>query len=225
MTRDPHGRGAIRREGPAAHRARLAAVLLHGRGATADDILALGRALDLPDVVWWAPEAAGHSWWPVSFLAPLGALEPALSSALQAVDRAVAAANAEGFADQRIALVGFSQGGCLALEYTARRGRPLRGVVGLSAGLVGTAETSDPPQGDLYGHVPKAFDYPNTTLPNTSVYISCHERDPHIPLRRVRESEAVFKALGAPCNVAIAPGAGHGVGGEDMAVLAGMLGQ
>lgn len=216
MTDDPHGRSVLRRAGPA--QGRLAAVMLHGRGAGADGILPLAAALGAVDIALFAPEAAGRSWWPVSFLAPTQRLDPWLASALGATERAVAAAAEEGFSDDRLVLVGFSQGGCLALEYAARAGRRFRGVFGLSAGLVGTADDGRPPADDLYGFAPKRFDY-TAELTELPVHISCHARDPHIPLRRVRESEAVFRSLGARCTVTVAPGSGHGVTGSDMATL------
>ena len=216
MSSDPHGRAAIRRAGPAS--GPLAAVMLHGRGAGAEGILPLAAQLGVVDVALFAPEAAGRSWWPVSFLAPMARLEPWFSSALGVVDRAVAAAAEEGFADDRIVLVGFSQGGCLALEYAARSGRRLRNVFGLSAGLVGTADSGAAPADDLYGFAPKRLDY-GADLTGLPVHIGCHARDPHIPLRRVHESEAVLRSLGARCTVNVAPGAGHGMTGPDVAAL------
>jgi phospholipase/carboxylesterase len=213
---DPHRAAPVRRAGPA--RGRVAAVMLHGRGAGAGGILSLAPELGLVDVALFAPEAAGRSWWPVSFLAPMPALEPWLTSALAAVDRALLAAAEEGFADDRIVLLGFSQGGCLALEHAARRGRRLRAVYGLSAGLVGTADDEAPPTPELYGHAPKRFDYPRR-LDGLPVHIGCHDRDPHIPARRVRESEAVFRSLGADCAAHLAPGAAHGLTEADIRAL------
>ena len=57
-------------------RASHAVILVHGRGGGRDDMLQLAQSLALPDVAWLAPEAAGHSWWPSSFLAPLTQNEP-----------------------------------------------------------------------------------------------------------------------------------------------------
>lgn len=218
MSADPHAAGVLRRAGPTAARARLAIVMLHGRGAGADGILPLAADLGVLDAALFAPEAAGRSWWPVSFLAPMNRLEPWLASALGAVDRALGAAAADRFAEDRTVLLGFSQGGCLALEYAARSRRRSRSVVGLSAGLVGTADDGTVPVAELYGHAPKRFDY-TARLDGLPVHIGCHERDPHIPLRRVRESEAVLRAQGAACTASVAPGAGHGITGQDMTAL------
>ena len=192
--------------------------MLHGRGAGAEGILPLAADIGALDVALFVPEAAGRSWWPVSFLAPMSNLQPWLGSALSAVDRAIGAAAQEGFADTRIVLLGFSQGGCLALEYAARSGRRLHSVLGFSSGLIGTADDGNLPVADLYGHSPKRFEY-TARLDGNPVYIGCHERDPHIPLRRVRESEAVFRAQGADCTVSVTPGAGHGMTKQDAAAL------
>jgi phospholipase/carboxylesterase len=220
MADDPHATGTLSRGGPA--RAPRALVLLHGRGAGADDILALGAALAPAETALFSPEARGRSWWPTSFLAPLHQLQPWLDGALAAVGRAVAAANAEGHADAAITLLGFSQGACLALEYAARAGRRFNGVCALSGGLVGTGDVGGPPTPDLYGYAPKRFDY-QAALDSLPVYIGCHERDPHIPARRVRESEAALTRLGAACHVTMHPGAGHGVTEADARAVRRML--
>jgi phospholipase/carboxylesterase len=216
VSADPHAASALRRAGHA--RGRIASVMLHGRGAGADGILPLAAQIGAVDVTLFAPEAVGRSWWPVSFLAPARQLEPWLGSALRAVDRAVVAAAGEGFGDERIVLVGFSQGGCLALEFAARSGRRFHGVLGISAGLVGTSDKGEMRADDLYGFAPKRFDYA-AALAGMPIHIGCHERDPHIPLRRVRESEVVFRSLGANCTISVAPGLGHGLIAQDIAAL------
>ena len=217
---DPHASGRLLRRGPA--RAARALVLVHGRGAGAEDILGLGAALAPADTAFFAPEAAGRSWWPTSFLAPMAQLDPWLDSGLAAVARAVEAANAEGFEDGRLLLLGFSQGACLALEYAARAARPIKGVCALSGALVGTADADGAPASDLYGHRPKQFAYADR-LDGLPVYIGCHAQDPHIPLRRVRESETALVRQGAVCTVSIHPGAGHGVTQADAAAVRAML--
>ncbi|WP_239025414.1 alpha/beta hydrolase [Roseicyclus persicicus] len=184
-------------------------VLLHGRGGSADDILRLGAALGLPDLALAAPQAPGHSWWPTSFLAPSAQMERHVAQGLAAVDAAIAALTAEGLDCGRIALAGFSQGGCLALEYAARRGG-LAAVFGLSAGLVGTGDAGPTPDPALYGHAPKRFDYA-TDLTGLPVTITVHEQDPHIPLKRAEDSRAAFAALGANAALHVEPGPGHGL--------------
>ena len=73
--------------------------------------------------------------------------------------------------------------------------------------VVGHASSGiDTPADDLYGFVPKRFDY-TAELRGVPVHIGCHARDPHIPLRRVRESEAVLRRQGAACTVDSEPDA------------------
>lgn len=201
--------------------ARMGLVLIHGRGATAEGILDLGYALALPDLALVAPQAPGMSWWPTSFLAPTAQMEPYVERGLSAVDAAIGALESEGLSRNRIALAGFSQGGCLALEYAARRGG-LAAVFGLSAGLVGTEDADGPVSDALYGFGPKSFDY-TTRLDDVPVEITVHESDPHIPLSRAQESEAVFTGLGAKARLSVTPGAGHGIGPEAVAAMRGHL--
>jgi phospholipase/carboxylesterase len=72
----------IAHAGAALSQAKAVMILLHGRGASADGILSLAED---PEIAYVAPQAAGHSWYPHSFLAPLAHNEPWLSSALQVI--------------------------------------------------------------------------------------------------------------------------------------------
>lgn len=190
-------------------------VLLHGRGGSADDILSLLDHAGLPRVAAAAPEAPGHSWWPTSFLAPSAQMAPHVQRGLAAVDEGVAALEAHGLARQDIWLAGFSQGACLALEAYARHGEGLAGVFAFSGGLVGTDDEggADPA---LYGHGGKRFDYGPAT---GKVWVSVHQSDPHIPLKRVQDSADVLRRLGADVQIQIHPGAGHAVMHSDIAAL------
>ena len=203
-------------------RARLAVVMAHGRGGFPEDMLRLAETLALPDVAYLAPAAAGGSWWPASFLAPIAANEPGLSSGLGVLDGLIKRLEGSGFGPDRVVLMGFSQGACLALEYAARSGHPFHGIVGLSGGLVGTGEAAGPPREELHGFAPKLFGY-DARLAGASVFLGCHERDPHIPLARVQESAAVFNRLGAGVRTEILPGAGHGVVVEEVRAVRGLL--
>lgn len=210
----------MKRAGPSTG-ATTAIVLLHGRGGSASDILGLMAHAALPDVAAIAPEAPGNSWWPTSFLAPMAQMDPFVTRALTQVDAAIATLQTEGIPTRRIWLAGFSQGACLALEAYARRGEALAGVLALSGGLVGTADAEGGPQQALYGHSPKRFDY--TGSRPGKVWLSVHERDPHIPLARVQETAATLTALGAEVEVKTYPGAGHGVMRDDLGALRRLL--
>ena len=218
----PHAGGRVAQAGAPLARARLAVVMAHGRGGSPEDMLGLAESLALPDVAYLAPAAAGSSWWPSSFLAPIEANEPGLSSGLGVLDRLIKRLEEGGFGPDRVVLMGFSQGACLALEYAARSEHPFHGIVGLSGGLVGTGEAAGPPRDELYGYAPKLFNY-DARLAGASVFLGCHERDPHIPLARVQESAAVFSRLGASVRVEVLPGAGHGVVVEEVRAVRGLL--
>lgn len=217
----PHADGRVARAGVPLGRARVVLVMAHGRGGSPEDMLRLAEHLALPDAAFLAPAAAGGSWWPASFLAPLAANEPGLSSGLGVLRTLIGRLQDSGVGTDRIVLLGFSQGACLALEYAARSGGVFKGVVGLSGGLVGTGEAGGPTTDALYGHAPKRFDY-DASLAGSSVFLGCHERDPHIPLARVHESETAFDRLGSAVTVEVLPGAGHGIVEEEIRALRGL---
>jgi phospholipase/carboxylesterase len=141
----------IAHAGAALSQAKAVMILLHGRGASADGILSLAEAFADPEIAYFAPQAAGHSWYPHSFLAPLAHNEPWLSSALQVIAGMVRDLERDGIPSSRIVLLGFSQGGCLALEFAARNAGRYGAVIGLSAGLIGPDETSRTYAGSLQG--------------------------------------------------------------------------
>jgi predicted esterase len=188
--------------------ARAAAVLVHGRGASAEDILSLGAELGQDDVAYLAPQAPDHSWYPYSFLAPLAQNEPHLGNALATLGAALAHLGQHGFTPQRVALIGFSQGGCLALEYVARKAQRYGAVAGLSAGLIGPPGT------------PR--DYPGS-FAGTPVFLGCSDVDGHIPLARVHESRDVLTRMGGAVTERIYPRMGHTINRDEIAAVAAML--
>ena len=192
----PHAAAPVMVVGPPVEEARLAVVMLHGRGADPADILPLRNHLRADGAVFVAPGAVGGQWYPQRFVAPLEANQPFLSSALDLVAAIVEELEARGVPGERIVLLGFSQGGCLALEHGARQARRWGGLVGLSAGLIG------PP-----GHV-WAF---QGSLDGTPVVLGCSERDPHIPVGRVDETSRELARLGGSVWLRIYPGSAHAV--------------
>ena len=137
----PHQNGRLLAAGAQPEVAARAMVLLHGRGTPAEDILGIAAALQLDDTAFIAPEAAGRSWYPLSFLAPIEANEPGLSSALARIGEVLGELECRGVGPERTILLGFSQGACLAAEYAARNARRYGGIVGLSGGLIGPPGT------------------------------------------------------------------------------------
>ncbi|WP_103333041.1 alpha/beta hydrolase [Pseudotabrizicola formosa] len=191
-------------------------VMLHGRGGTAVDILSLLDHAGLPGVAAVAPEAAGNSWWPSSFLAPAAQMDPFVQRGLAEVAAGVASLEQAGLARSAIWLCGFSQGACLALEAFAREGEGLAGAFAFSGGLVGLADQGNPGPA-LYGHADKRLDY--TGQRSGQVWISVHQRDPHIPLKRAEDSAVALRQRGATVDLQVYPGAGHAVMREDITAL------
>ncbi len=187
--------------GPQPSAARLTMIMVHGRGASAEDMLSLAAELGTTDVAYLAPQAAGRTWYPYSFLSPIPDNEPGISSGLRVLAGIVDRLAAEQVPPARIALLGFSQGACLSLEFAARHPRRYAAVVGLSGGLIGPAGT------------PR--DYPGS-LGGTPVLLGCSDIDAHIPLARVRESAEVFRRMGASVDERIYTGMGHTVNEDEI---------
>ncbi|MFB6143538.1 MAG: alpha/beta hydrolase [Halorientalis sp.] len=204
----PHGDERLRTGGSDLGAADAAAVLVHGRGATARSILQMGEAFHAPGVAYLAPQAAGNTWYPNSFLEPVERNEPGRSSGLRAVDDAVERANEAGIPAERVLVLGFSQGACLGTEYVARNPRRYGGVVALSGGLIG--ETVDP--GEFDG-----------SLDGTPAFVGCSDVDPHTPVERVHATTAVLERLDADVEERIYEGMGHGVNEDEVGYVRGMV--
>ncbi len=192
----PHQDQPVRHEGKPLDEARAAMILLHGRGATAEDILLLAHELDHPDFAYLAPQAAGYTWYPNSFLAPIPQNEPGISSGIALIGQLVDETIAAGVPQERIVIAGFSQGACLGLEYVARNAGRFGGVLGFSGGLIGPDGTPRDYQGSLDG---------------TPVFLGCSDVDFHIPKQRVEDTAAVLGDLGAAVTMRFYPGMGHTV--------------
>jgi phospholipase/carboxylesterase len=204
----PHHDVSVAEAGAPLRRAKAVVVMLHGRGANADDMFSLAEVLAQPDLAYLAPQATGRSWYPQSFLAPIARNEPFLSSALQMLDRLLGRLGAEGYGLERVVLLGFSQGACLALEYAARHALHYGGLVGLSGGLIGPEGTPRDYAGSLAG---------------TPVFLGCSDADPHIPLDRVHETARVLGALGGAITERIYPGMGHAINEDEIRHIRGRL--
>jgi predicted esterase len=175
-------------------------ILVHGRGASAADIMTLGAELMQPGFAYLAPQAAGSAWYPNPFTDALESNEPYLSSALEVLASLLASVEKTIPADRMI-LLGFSQGACLALEFAARHARRYGGVVGLSGGLIGPDGTPR----DYAGN----FD-------RTQVFLGCSEVDPHIRKDRVIEASDVFNRMGADVTLQLYPNMDHTVSAEEI---------
>jgi predicted esterase len=198
---DPHAAQPVLRYGAEAANARLAVICVHGRGASAEDILGVAAALGTTDVTYLAPQAAGRTWYPNSFLAPIDDNQPALDSALGVLTRLVDGLEDANVGAERIALLGFSQGACLTLEFAARHARRYRAIVGFSGGVIGPPGTPRNYAGSFRG---------------TPVFLGCSDIDPHVPLERVHETAEVFRRLGASVDERLYPRMGHLVNDDEL---------
>jgi phospholipase/carboxylesterase len=200
----PHHGQPVRRAGAPLGAGRAVGILIHGRGATAESILDLTRVLPSDGMTWLAPQAAGHTWYPNRFVAPIESNEPWLTSALDAIGDLLVQIELAGIAGRRVLIAGFSQGACLALEFAVRAPARYGGVAGLSGGLIGPPGTVWPDRGSLEG---------------TPVFLGCSDVDDHIPVTRVSESAAILRDRGADVVDVIYPGMGHTVNEDEMAHL------
>lgn len=208
MSTDPHRDQPVLTLGPPLSAARVAMIMVHGRGASAEDMLGLAAEIGLTGVAVLAPQAAGRTWYPYSFLSRIEQNEPGITSGLGVLARLVESLVAQQIPHERIALLGFSQGACLSLEFAARNARPYKAVFGLSGGLIGPSAT------------PR--DYPGS-FAGTPVFLGCSDIDAHIPLARVQESAEVFRRMGAAVDERIYPRMGHTVNEDEIAVIQSVL--
>ena len=198
---DPHRDQPLRRYGEPLDSAQGAVILLHGRGGSAEDILSLAQPLYRPQLAYLAPQAAGHTWYPNSFMAPIEQNQPWLDSALRKVEATVKLATDAGIASDRILLCGFSQGACLATEFVASNPRRYAGHIAFTGGLIGPPGTDLNHQGSLAG---------------TPAFFGSGDPDPHVPFERVQQSAAVFTAMGATVTVRRYPGRPHTITPEEL---------
>lgn len=201
---DPHAGLPVLTVGPPPGEASGIMILLHGRGASPQNIVELVPSFNRPDFRYMAPAAANGSWYPFSFLSEIEKNEPGLSSALGRIGALISEVAAQGVGADRIVLLGFSQGACLAGEFASRHPARYGGVVMLSGGLIG-------PPGTTWT-IPGSFDA-------TPVFLGCSDRDAHIPKERVDESARVFTERGAAVTERIYQGMGHVVNGDEIAFV------
>ena len=194
--------------GESLSRARASMIMIHGRGARAEDILSLADQFTQPGFAYLAPQATGNTWYPNRFLAPLEDNEPWLSSALELVGNVMGQIVAAGISAERTILLGFSQGACLTLEWAARNARRYGGIVGLSGALIGPDGTSR--------------DYPGS-LAGTPVFLGCSDVDFHVPKERVNETAEVMRKMGGKVTERLYPNLGHTINQDEIDFVRGIM--
>jgi predicted esterase len=179
----------------------LSAVLIHGRDRTPAEMIGLAELIDLPQVAWRALQAPRGSWYPGKFMDPLHENQPHLDQALARVDQAVQALETAGVPRRRIALVGFSQGACVACEYVRRHPGRWGALIAFTGGLFGPPGSSWEAQASLAG---------------TPVLISNSDHDDWVPWSRTHETAAALLRMGADVTMKLYPGRDHIVSADEI---------
>jgi phospholipase/carboxylesterase len=181
--------------------AKRALIMIHGRGASAGDILSLSKHLKVDGFALIAPQATNYTWYPYSFLAPPAQNEPGLSSALSLLTEIVADINHAGISSENIYLLGFSQGACLTFEFVTRHAQKWGGVAAFTGGLIGDKIDRENYKGNFN---------------STPVFIGTSDPDPHVPVERVKESVDILKDMNADVTLKIYKNMGHTISPEEI---------
>jgi predicted esterase len=208
MSDNIHARQPALRLGTDLEAASLAVILVHGRGADAESMIPIARALDMEGVHFIIPQAASNRWYPQSAFGPIEDNEPDLSFALERMDMFVDELASQGISHQQIVLGGFSQGACLTSEYAARNPRRYGGLFVFSGALIGPPET------------PR--DYPGS-LDSTPVFIGGSDVDPWIPNYAINETVTTFEWMDAIVDFRIYPGMEHTVNQDEIDAVRAMI--
>jgi len=201
MSINPHGDGLVKSFGAPLKDAAGVVILLHGRGASAENILSLAPLLSLPQLAFLAPEAVGNTWYPNSFLAPISQNQPWLYSALRKVEDILEIATDAGITPAQVVIAGFSQGACLSTEFVATHPQRYAGMIAFTGGLIGPPETDLSYKGDLSG---------------TPALFASGDPDPHVPWQRVQQSADILAGMGASVEIHRYPGRSHTVSSEEV---------
>lgn len=205
---DPHKNAQIWNQGKSIDEADAVIIMMHGRGASAKDILLLSNEFNNDSISYMAPQANDFTWYPNSFLFPIESNEPYLTSALKLLARIMDDLVKKGIGYDKIYLLGFSQGACLTLEFAARNPKKYRGIFGLSGGLIGPSIVKEKYSGSLEG---------------CKVFLGCSDIDPHVPQIRVDESEKIFQSLNANVEKRIYKNMGHTVNRDEIDFIKNIL--
>jgi phospholipase/carboxylesterase len=177
-------------------------IMLHGRGASAADIISLGAHLEINNFSLVAPQATNNTWYPYSFMAPAIKNEPWLSSALSLLQEILNDIISKEIEKKNIYFLGFSQGACLMLEFVTRHANKYGGIIAFTGGLIGETLKTDNYQGNFL---------------HTPVFIGSSDPDPHVPVSRVQETTDIIKNMHASITVKIYPGMGHTINDDEIA--------
>jgi phospholipase/carboxylesterase len=203
------------RHGAAPGSARSLVVFLHGLGADGDDLISLAPLLGqrLTHAAFVSPHAPfpcdmapfGRQWFSLQELDPAALLggvrlaAPVLDAFLDAeLER-------HGLGEDRLALVGFSQGTMMALFVALRRTKPCAAVVGYSGALIG------------------AEALPEEIASRPPVLLVHGEADEIVPVAALPAAVAALRANSVPVESETRRGLGHGIDERGLALGAAFL--
>lgn len=207
----PHGGGRVLQAGAPLEEAKKVVILMHGRGASAADIIRLGDSLvgeNGKDVAFLAPQAANSTWYPVSGFLPHDQLAPWLESSLLVIDEIIDTITNAGIPSDKIVLGGFSQGAMLSLEYASRGRRKVGGVIAFSGSLIGPTDQPHAQVVDVTG------------LP---MFIGCGTNDSWIPAGAAQKSGQLFEEAGAKVDLRIYEGMEHMINQDEVEGAAALI--
>ena len=156
-------------------KAKKIVILLHGRGGDAQDILNISNFIPNKDVSFIAVTANNNQWYPYPFTNSISSNQPYLSKSLEVIDELINYAS-KFVSQDKIYVVGFSQGACLALHYIATNNVSIAQVIAFSGGLIGLEE-----------------ELKITNKYNNNIFIGCSSNDPFINIDRVKITVDMFK--------------------------------
>jgi phospholipase/carboxylesterase len=176
-------------------------VMIHGRGAFAEDMLSLAGYFNVKDYALIAPQATNNTWYPYSFLASPKQNKPWLSSALNVLNEIVSDINQQGFSSDKIYFLGFSQGACLMLEFITRNAKKWGGAIAFTGGLIGDKIYIENYKGDFEG---------------TKIFIGTSNVDEHVPVERVYATTNILKNMHAEVTEKIYDNMGHTINNDEI---------
>lgn len=171
-----------------------ALIMIHGRGGSAKDFLLLADQFRIDDFVILAPQALHNTWYHYSCTTTLEHNEPWLSSILEILEELLHELALQGFKEENIYFLGFSQGACLSLEFISRHAERYGGVAAFTGGFMGDKIQLDNYTGDLKG---------------TPIFIGTGDHDEHIPLERVYETVDILTQMNAAVHLKVYPNKPH----------------
>lgn len=191
----------IKTAGAEINTAEKALIMIHGRGSNSEDIISISRYLNLDGFAILAPQATNNTWYPHSFMAPVEANEPWLSSALENLGETVRKAVDAGIKPENIYFFGFSQGACLTLEFLARNAQKYGGAAAIIGGLIGEEINLSNYKGNFEG---------------TPVFIGTSNPDFHVPVERVYATEKMLKEMNADVTLKVYENFGHSINQDEI---------